>query len=108
MTSPLAEEFSYRLKVAIRAHGSLKSTSDDEPVRTCVVNGIYISQRASGLTAYIYASSRLPGIYKGVQDFTRVFHETSDGEIDDFWEDAVKLLIDGLRQAQILDDIAGV
>lgn len=105
MTHPVEEEFCHRIKLALRAYANPRETSRGEPVRTCCFNGIYISDREGRLRAHIYATKGKPWAHGGME-FTRIFEETAAGIESNI--EALQFYLPRLRDAQILDDLAGI
>ena len=106
MSTPDEEELAYRLKRALRSYGVTKKNSKNKVFQTCVVNGIYISNRDCRVRAHVYATEGKSWANGGT-GFTLIFQEDDWGEI---WSltSAVDYYLPILRKAQILDTLADI
>ena len=105
MTDPVEEEFCYRIKIALKAYGKSRVTTGKIVVRTCVTEGIYISDREGMLRAHIYMTKEKGWMVPG-REFTKIFEESEDGIYA--LHGAIQALLPKLRKLQVLDDLAGL
>lgn len=104
MTPADLEEFSYRLRLALRTYGEERTNSKGETATTCVFEKLYINDRACRIKAHVYANSDMNWAESGTA-FTRIFEEPIEGPIFAI-PGAVDYFLPILREGQLLDQLA--